>query len=84
MSLPSVPTPSISVPSVPIATGACANLNSTYDGYKVECKTDHYGGDLASQGVASYKDCFPLCDALNGCVGFAFTGGVGPGKLDCL
>jgi len=77
---PSAATTSSSSASAPVATGACASLGSTYDGYNVECGTDHYGGDLSAQGVTSFSQCFPICDSLAGCVGFAFTGGSGSGK----
>lgn len=41
--------------------------------------TDHGGNDLSASSANSFDDCFPICNQTNGCVGFSFTGGDGPG-----
>ncbi|KAH9843276.1 PAN domain [Teratosphaeria destructans] len=51
-------------------TGSCASVGSTFDGYTVQCNTDHYGGDLESGSASSFRGCFPRCDAISQCVGF--------------
>ncbi|KAF2768419.1 hypothetical protein EJ03DRAFT_352144 [Teratosphaeria nubilosa] len=72
-------TSSIAAASSSAVAGCCASLGSTYDGYTVQCDTDHYGGDLPSGSASSFQGCFSQCDAISQCVGFAYVGGSGAG-----
>ncbi|EME43228.1 hypothetical protein DOTSEDRAFT_80702 [Dothistroma septosporum NZE10] len=65
-----------------VATGACPFVLANpalHPGYTVSCGTDRPGGDLSNAPSASFNDCFAQCDALAGCVGFAYNGGSGSG-----
>ena len=70
-----------STPSSTAAPGkrSCRNLGQNFKGYTVECGTDHYGGDAKAVNAGSFEECFGICDAQSGCVGFAYTGGSGSG-----
>ncbi|EME78218.1 uncharacterized protein MYCFIDRAFT_85297 [Pseudocercospora fijiensis CIRAD86] len=84
------PSASISTATVTLPTSAaptssagasCQQLgNGSQVGlYTVACGTDRAGGDLFSAGASSFSACIPMCDALVGCVGFAYVGGSGSG-----
>lgn len=65
-----------------VANGGCDYLKSyskRFDGYKLECQVDHVGGDLSHISAGSFEQCFSECDAISGCLGFAYVGGDGPG-----
>ncbi|KXS95905.1 hypothetical protein AC578_2637 [Pseudocercospora eumusae] len=81
----SVPTATATLPTsaAPTSTAgaSCQRLgNGNQVGlYTVACGTDRAGGDLSSAGASSFSACIPMCDALAGCVGFAYVGGSGSG-----
>lgn len=47
--------------------------------YKFNCGTDHPGGDIGAVGAKTFDGCVGLCDVTDGCIGFAWLGGNGPG-----
>ncbi|KAF2723831.1 WSC-domain-containing protein [Polychaeton citri CBS 116435] len=59
---------STSASATPSAVSCPASNNTVYTAksgqtFLIECDTDHQGGDIASQGVASFADCINACDA---------------------
>ncbi|KAI7014941.1 hypothetical protein KC355_g4506 [Hortaea werneckii] len=65
-------------------SASCQQLGDEYTDasnrtYTVQCGFDHQGGDLKAVSSNSFQGCFPQCDAIAGCVGFAYVGGSGPG-----
>ena len=74
-----------SLPTPSAAPGSCDSIgsgqfvDSLKENYTIECNTDRAGGDVGSGASASFSGCFALCDMTDKCVGFAYTGGSGPG-----
>lgn len=63
------------------ATGSCdAVANNPPAGYSVSCRTDRPGGDLSNAQSSTFAGCVPLCNALAGCIGFAYVGGSNAGN----
>ena len=48
--------------------------------YETYCKNEIGGFDLSAAAAPSFGDCFPLCDNLPGCAGFAWLQDDGPGN----
>lgn len=44
--------------------------------YELECGKDHYGGDLAAAGSATFLGCIDICNANPECIGYSYLGGV--------
>lgn len=42
--------------------------------FKIECATDHQGGDIASTTVNSLQECIAACDSTQGCVDVSLSG----------
>lgn len=43
--------------------------------YQLSCGTDHYGGDLSSEGSDSFLGCVDKCDKNKDCIGYAYIPG---------
>ncbi|KAK5166254.1 uncharacterized protein LTR77_008515 [Saxophila tyrrhenica] len=81
---PASPTSPTANPPAASPSASCSALPSSYTdsqgvAYTIECATDRDGGNLAASSSDSFAGCFAMCDALAGCVGFAYVGGSGPG-----
>lgn len=84
-SLPAYTSPLASAtPTTPIL-GQCQqtvkNSGNIYRGgngspYELECGEDHYGGDLAAAGSATFLGCIDICNANPECIGYSYLGGV--------
>lgn len=48
--------------------------------YSIACKYEIGGSLLAVQSAATFDDCFPICDKMSGCAGFAWLQDNGPGN----
>ena len=42
--------------------------------YELQCGEDHYGGDLAAAGSATFLGCVDICNANPECIGYSYLG----------